>query len=204
MNNLSTRAAPPPPRLPRRLVRDSLRSCSPPALGPSAIDARLLAWSGECAWRRAPRESWDTWRGLPAAGSRGPLGRSAQGTAEHRVVPAAREFPTCSGGEFESSSVRGLESRSLIIVKRGGAFGYSQGEPPPPSDFGGCKTRVRLEAAQLPPPGCGSPRAGGPDLGVYVTGADSRPAGSLKPRVRRGASKSLEIKVKKPILLLSN
>lgn len=63
---------------------------------------------------------------------------------------------------------------------------------------------MRREAAQLPPPGCGSPRAGGPDLGVYVTGADSGPAGSPKRSLRRGASKSLEIKVKKPFLLLSN
>lgn len=44
----------------------------------------------------------------------------------------------------------------------------------------------------------------GPDLGVYVTGADSRPAGSLKPRRRIGTSESLEIKVKKSTLLLSN
>lgn len=75
---------------------------------------------------------------------------------------------------------------------------------PPPSDFGGCEARVRREAAQLPPPGFGSPRAGGPDLGLYVTGADSGPAGRPKRSLRRGASKSLEIKVKKPFLLLSN
>ena len=63
---------------------------------------------------------------------------------------------------------------------------------------------MRREAAQLPPPGCGSSRAGGPDLGVYVTGADSGPAGNLKRSLIRGASKSLEIKVKKPILSLSS
>lgn len=61
---------------------------------------------------------------------------------------------------------------------------------------------MRREAAQLPPPGCGSRRAGGPDLGVYVTGVDCGPVGNLKRSLLRGASQSLEIKVKKLIFCL--
>lgn len=76
--------------------------------------------------------------------------------------------------------------------------------PQPPSELGWCGARVRREDAQLPPPGCGSPRPRGPDLGVYVTGADSGPARNIKRSLILRASKSLEIKVKKPILLLSN
>ena len=39
---------------------------------------------------------------------------------------------------------------------------------------------------------------------MYVTGADSGPVRNIKRSLILRASKSLEIKVKKPILLLSN
>lgn len=66
-------------------------------------------------------------------GCRVPGAAPRRGRLSTGVAPAAREFPTWSGGEFESSWVRGLESRSLITVKRGGAFGHRQVDPPPPA-----------------------------------------------------------------------
>lgn len=142
MNNLPAQAAPPPPRLPRRSVRDSPRSgCDRCQTGRLVGRVRVTA---------GPAGKLGHLAGTPGCGVPGASRpRSAQGTAEHRVVPAAREFPTCSGGEFEPSCVLGLESRSLITVKRGGAFGHNRGDlsstPPRPSDFGGVKTRVRLD-----------------------------------------------------------
>lgn len=136
MNNLAAQAELPPPRVPGRQPRDSPRSCLPPVLRPSAIDAQLLpGW--ESASDGGPSGKSGLLAGTP--GTWGTGGRSAQGNAEHlrrrrhqlsravSVASASRESAACNGWNFESSCFQDPKSRSLVNCKAKRGL-WAQGE----------------------------------------------------------------------------